>query len=133
MADLVNGLRESLGVGALSYDARIAAVARRWSQVMGAEQYFGHNPTFAEEYPPGWVAAGENIAGARRSIFADGVTLAELLDEVRASFDGLVDSPGHYANMTNPQYTHLGIGVAVDNGAIWITQNFARYPEGTIP
>ena len=49
---------------------------------------------------------------------------------MQRSFDGLVDSPGHYANMTNPRLTHLGVGIAVRGDRVLVTQNFARYPAG---
>ena len=51
-----------------------------------------------------------------------------ILDKVRASFDGLVASPGHYANMTHPDFNHLGVGVAVEGRSFWVTQNLAYYP-----
>lgn len=41
-----------------------------------------------------------------------------------------MDSPLHYANMVNADYTHLGVGIALDNGVLWVTQNFAQYASG---
>ena len=116
MADLVNELRQGLGLDPLIYDDRIAAVARRWSERMSAEDRFEHNPNFGREMPPGWRTAAENISQVSFG--------GSLRDAVRRSFDGLADSPGHYDNMANPDLTHIGIGVALVNSRLWVTQNF---------
>ena len=122
MASLVNRLRESLGLDPLTYHSAIAAVARRWSHTLAAEGAFYHNPRYSEQYPPGWRLVAENVSGPSG--------IASLSAAVQRSFDGLVDSPGHYANMTNPRLTHLGVGIAVRGDRVLVTQNFARYPAG---
>ncbi len=79
----------------------------------------------AEQYPAGWTAAAENISW--QSGF-DTLTSA-----VQWSFDGLVNSPGYYRNMVNPRFTHLAVGIAVDeDGAFWLTQNFAHYTSAIV-
>ena len=123
MAGLVNELRTGLGLRALTYDADIAAVARRWSETMGAEEHLYHNPNYWRQYPAGSLAGAENASQVSAPL--------SLHAAVRRSFDGLVGSPLHYANMTNPDFTHLGVGIALDNGVLWVTQNFAQYAPGT--
>ena len=123
MAALVNTLRAGLGLRALAYDTDIAAVARRWSETMGAEERLYHNPNYWNQYPAGSLTGAENASQVSAPL--------SLSAAVRRSFDGLVDSPLHYANMVNPDYTHLGVGIALDNGALWVTQNFAQYAPGT--
>ena len=123
MTDLVNGLRVDLALEPLEYHADIAAVARRWSETMGAEEHLYHNPSYTEQYPAGWRRAGENASVVPGPL--------SLRSAVRSSFDGLVNSPGHYATMINADYTHLGVGIALDNGSLWVTQNFATYPSDT--
>ena len=56
-------------------------------------------------------AAGENLA---------------LAPTVQIAHDGLMNSPGHRANILNPRYRRIGIGVA-DGGmhGKMFTQNFA--------
>ena len=129
-AGLVNRLREGLGLDPLNHHSSIRAVAHRWSQTMAAEDDFKHNPDYARQYPVGWTLVGENVSRLSR--------FNSLSSAVQKTFDGLVDSLGHYRNMVNPQFTHLGVGIAVDeNGGFWLTQNFARYTsaivEPTIP
>ena len=125
MADLVNRLRESLGLDPLVHHPSIGTVARGWSQTMAAEDDFRHNPNYAQQYPPGWVLVGENVSRQGR--------FSSLASAVQRSFDGLANSPGHYNNMVNPQFTHLGVGIAVDErGGFWLTQNFARYTSAIV-
>ena len=52
-----------------------------------------------------------------------------LSDAIRKAFTGLAMSPGHYNNMTIPALTHQGIGIVVKGDRVWITQNFAAYPQ----
>ena len=40
----------------------------------------------------------------------------------------LLDSPGHYAAMTNSDFNQIDVGVAVSGRNFWVTQNFAHYP-----
>ena len=125
MVGLVNHLREGLGLNPLVHHSSIAAVARSWSQTMAAEDDFRHNPNYSQQYPPGWARAGENIS------WQSGFN--SLSSAVQDSFDGLVASPGHYQNMVNPQFTHLGVGIAVDEGGgFWLTQNFAHYRSSIV-
>ena len=119
MADLVNQLRESVGLRRLQYDPDIAAVARRWSRTMGTEWTLRHNSELGVQFPPGHFMAGENIATERYR--------GSLADAVHDAFAGLKASPGHYANMTRPGFTHQGIGVVLTANRVWITQNFAGY------
>lgn len=120
MARLVNELRESVGVARLAYSSDVAAVARRWSETMRDDDIFEHNPTYSEQYPRGWRFAGENIAWRQSG--------GSILERLREAFDALVDSPGHYDNMTDSDFNYIGVGVAVDGRNLWVTQNFAYYP-----
>ncbi len=119
MAQLVNELRQSLGLAPLSYNIELANVARGWSETMRETGQFAHNPFYTLQYPPGWQRAGENLATV------SGTTLQEA---IQIAFSGLATSPGHYANMINPDINQLGIGIAIQGSSVWITQNFAQYP-----
>ncbi|MCY4665196.1 MAG: CAP domain-containing protein [Acidimicrobiaceae bacterium] len=94
-------------------------MARAWSLTMRDWDIFEHNPYFSRQFPRGWTRAAENIAFVSGRAFADAVQVA---------FDGLVGSPGHYANMTNPEFNHIGVGIAFEESSFWFTQNFAHYP-----
>ena len=57
-----------------------------------------------------WSTVGENIAYGW---------------SVQSMHDALVASSGHYANLTSSSFTHVGIGVWIeDGGKIWTTHVF---------
>lgn len=136
MVELVNELRESVGVPPLHQNDLIAEVARRWSTLMQVQGIHEHNPHFASQYPPGSALSAENIATVQCWDCPEGLRKA-----VRRSFDLLVDSPGHYKNMVHPGFGQIGVGIALKTASgprvIKVTQNFACYApapvQGTCP
>ncbi len=121
MVELVNELRASLGRPALVAHPGVAAVARAWSNEMANSRELVHNPSYTEQIPSGSTGRGENIAS----------TPSQAVDRssVYAAFWGLSRSPGHYANMIEDRFSHIGVGIAYGSGRVWITQNFACYPS----
>ena len=119
MARLVNELRSSLGLAPLTVYPGLTTVARAWSLTMRDRDFFEHNPNIAYKSPVGWTALGENIALVYGETFASAA---------QSAFDNLVNSPGHYANMTISEFNSLGVGVAFEGSSFWFTQNFAHYP-----
>ena len=87
---------------------------------MGARMDFNHNPYAGADYPPGYRFNGENIAVVKLT--------ATPSDALKLSFGDLVNSPLHYAPMVDPETTHIGIGIVLKAGWLWITQNFAVHP-----
>ena len=128
MLVLVNALRLSQGLDQVSYVVDLALVARRWSQTMVSTRDFRHNPSFSGQIPPGWTVAAENIAMAHLGSSEN--RWERLTAAVVAAFDLLADSPGHYANMVNPDIDAVGIGIALNRNTVYLTQNFAAYPLG---
>ncbi len=110
MVDLVQQLRAQYGAGDLEVSVEISEVARAWSENL--PDGFYHNPSVGSQIPSGWRMWGENIA---------------YNGSVVAAFEALVDSSGHFRNMVNPDFTHLGVGVYIENGRVYVTQVFARY------
>lgn len=103
MLGLVNAERRKAGLGALRWDGRLAEVGRAHGQDMVARNYFAHRDpagaTVAERLRAtrvGFLTAGENLA------FAPTLAIAH---------QGLMDSPGHRANILRPAFGRLGIGV----------------------
>jgi uncharacterized protein YkwD/uncharacterized membrane protein required for colicin V production len=118
MFTYVNRERQIVGAPALQLDAELSAVARMHSLDMFNHGYFSHNTPdgrtpFNRMHDAGiqYSAAGENIA------YAPDVALADA---------GLMNSPEHKANILDPRFTRIGIGVV--NGGLFeemFTQDFA--------
>jgi uncharacterized protein YkwD len=122
--ELVNQHRINNGLKPLVWNQSIANVAQNWSDSMdpnieaGGNAGFYHNPSFADQYPAGWNAAAENIA---------------INSNADALFTAWKNSPGHNANMLNPNLTDFGFGYAYLDSGMYATQyvatqNFAGYP-----
>ena len=117
MLELVNAERVSRGLNALQADPEIAVVGRAHGADMFIRGYFAHEtPEGADPFvrlQRGHVkywAAGENLA---------------LSQSMQRAHNGLMNSPGHRANLLNPSYGRLGISI-LDGGdaGFMITQEF---------
>ena len=113
----VNELRSSLGRQPVTRYQELDAVAQDWSEQQAAANNMSHRPDFTSVYPKGWTTGSENVAWRT----AGGDTGALI-------FDQLLNSPGHYKNMTDPDVNSIGIGFAQTSDGRWYaTQNFAAY------
>ncbi len=117
MLTLVNKERAAKGLRPVRADSALSNVARKHSMDMFARGYFSHyTPEGKDPFDRMradhviFLTAGENLA------------LSQTLD---MAHDGLMKSPGHRANILNPRFGRLGIGV-LDGGiyGLMITQNF---------
>lgn len=112
LAARVNAFRTSRGLNALVVDQGISATARNWASRIAANGALSHNPNLENELPPNWTDMGENV------VFGpDTATMERELEN---------DAP-HVANLTNPRFTHLGVGIVEVNGRLWGVQDFAGY------
>lgn len=117
MLELVNKERQKEGLQPLEWDAELVPVARAHSRDMFLQGYFAHENkeglTPAQRIKKAGIrfrTAGENLA---------------LGPTIKRCHTGLMNSPGHRANILNPAYGRIGIGV-LDGGihGLMITQNF---------
>jgi uncharacterized YkwD family protein len=117
MLDLVNAERAKAGLTPLKADPQLTKLARMKSQDMINRNYFSHqSPTYGspfdmmKTYGVTYRTAGENIAGNH---------------SVQAAHTALMNSPGHRANILNPNFTHIGIGIQQGgNYGMMFTQMF---------
>jgi len=109
---LVNEARRANGAGAVQLDAALQRKAQGWSDHMSASGQLVHSD-LRSGLPSGWCSAGENIAYAHGDA-----------DQIHQMW---MNSPGHRANILNPQFTHVGIGATRDSGGrLWMTQVFIK-------
>ena len=116
MLVLVNQARSEHGLRLVSADPEATQVARAHSLDMLARGYFSHvSPQGQDPFDRmrqgglRYRAAGENLA---------------LASNVVKAHEGLMNSPGHRANILRPAFGRLGIGI-VDGGrhGLMVTQN----------
>ncbi|GAB3195297.1 uncharacterized protein YkwD [Pontibacter aydingkolensis] len=117
MLELLNQERIANGLKPLQADTALRSVARQHSTDMFRRGYFSH-------YSPEGYDAGDRIreAGVRFLVSGENLALAPTLT---IAHEGLMDSPGHRANILGARYSRVGIGVMKGGpGKLMITQNF---------
>lgn len=120
--DRRNNPVESRNARPLQWDERLAQVALRHSTDMRQRHFIAHENLDGESpferIRKGGVrfrCAGENLASGFFSIQA---TEEAFMDEPRYE-------PNHRANILNPDFTHVGIGIVLNaDGTLVVTQNF---------
>lgn len=117
MLELVNQERAKIGLHLLKADPEIAKVARQHSRDMFVRGYFSH-------ISPEGATPFDRIRAANIRFLATGENLA-LAQTLKMAHSGLMNSPGHKANILHKSFGRLGIGI-VEGGiyGIMVTQNF---------
>jgi uncharacterized protein YkwD len=124
----VNAERAKRGLALLLADERLTTVARAYAAVLAQRGALSHTGPDGKEVAGrvkdakifDWSAVGENLA-------SDSVYDHLLIDEHGRRVDaqcrqatelasvlvnGWIASPGHFANMVRPEFTHIGSGAA---------------------
>ncbi len=117
MLRLINRERELNGLAPLEMDPELTEVARRHSADMFARGYFSHDT-------PEGLDPFDRMRGADVRFRTAGENLA-LAPTLNIAHTGLMNSPGHRANILKPQFGRVGIGIL--NGGrrgLMVTQNF---------
>ncbi|HEX8720032.1 MAG TPA: CvpA family protein [Pyrinomonadaceae bacterium] len=117
MLEMVNAEREAAGLKPLAPDPEMTAVARAHSADMFARGYFAH-------VSPDGLNPFDRMTRAGVTFRAAGENLA-LAPTVKIAHTGLMNSPGHRANILHPSFGRLGIGI-MDGGyrGIMVSQEF---------
>ena len=117
MLDLVNQERVAAGLNPLAADPELTEVARRHSADMFARGYFAHDT-------PEGLTPFDRMRDAGVRFLTAGENLA-LGPTISVAHTGLMNSPGHRANILRPQFGRVGIGV-MDGGmrGLMVSQEF---------
>ncbi len=119
--NLVNIEREKLGLAPVIFSPPLSFLARKHSQDMALRGDISHFSTSGEPYSKRlvdgefyFIKNGENVAFSQTF----------MPEFIHQSF---MDSPGHRANILDPDFDKVGIGVVFkeDNG-YYVTQDFIR-------
>lgn len=106
----INATRAEAGVGPLTLRAGLSEVARDHSRAMAAAGELSHLLDGDLEIG-GWQPVSENTGYGW---------------SVRSVHEMLVASGVHRANLLDPEPTDIGIGVALHDGQVWVTQLFSE-------
>ncbi len=117
MLEMINREREKNGLKPLKADPELTLVAREHSQDMFVRGYFAH-------IDPEGKSPFDRMKVANISFLTAGENLA-LAQSVEIAHINLMNSPGHRANILNPVFGRLGIGI-MDGGfyGLMISQEF---------
>jgi uncharacterized protein YkwD len=126
----LNTERTSRGLTALIRTTTLDTYARQWSDFMAAgscvtpqnASRLCHRPNLVEvanaAYPGAWMRVGENVGL---------VPMYGTLESLHAAF---MASPGHRANILEPSYNALGLGVTIGaDGTLFATYEFVSSIE----
>jgi uncharacterized protein YkwD len=115
----INSLRASKGLSQLAVSGELTGVARNWTERMVQAGQISHNPNLGSQVGGNWTKLGENV----------GVGY-----DVDGLMQAFINSPSHYRNLVDPEWTHVGVGVTIaGDGRMFTTHNFMALPGGGPP
>jgi uncharacterized protein YkwD len=123
--ELINKERQKKSLNSLSWDSKLADLARSYSQKMARESFFDHydrnGNSLADRAKAmritGWRLLGENLF------------MCDDVDEEYSNIavKGWMKSSGHRQNILERKFNQTGIGVARSrDGMIYVTQVFVQ-------
>ena len=132
--DRINGERSQRGLCMLTVDPLLVRTARAHSREMCARDYFDHHsPT------PGLSTPMDRYLSALKNIGADtpdyllvgeNIYYCSVSDDVYNvdyAHRALMNSPGHRANILEPRFVKIGLGIYRNaKGEFWVTEMFSR-------
>lgn len=118
IVELINQARAAHGLSPLETDSRLTNAARKHTQLMVQQSTLAHQLP-GEPLPQDRIAA-EGLASDQQAENVD------LNQTIAGAHDALMRSPPHRANILNPEYNAVGVGVIRRGADIWVTEDFAR-------
>jgi len=133
----INNERTQRGLGPLTEDPLLNVTARAHSREMCSLSYFDHHsPTMSARTPMDRYLAGLRAWGETKpeaALVGENIFYASATDavyNVGYAHTSLMNSPGHRANILEPRFTKVGIGLYRDSqGRFWVTEMFLRDAE----
>lgn len=119
MVEYVNEERTKAGVPKLTVDITMVTVAREHSRDMFLHRYFSHVSLDGKD-----PATRLTDAGIKYSAMGENIAYAP---DVTTAHQGLMNSPEHKANILDPAFHRIGIGIiSTDSFGSMYTQDFAN-------
>lgn len=110
--EAINEIRSDAGLEPLTSHPELTEQARDWSIQLRSNDQLSHAEDLSIGITGNWTKLGENV----------GVGPDDQLAEI---FDAFVASPAHFANLMDPDFRFVGVGVVYDEqGRMWTTHRF---------
>ncbi len=113
----INDLRVSKGLPALQVNDNLVAKARAWAATMAAAGRIWHS-TLSDGITADWQKLGENVG------------MGGSVDGLHAAF---VASPHHYENLVDPDFSYVGIGIAMSGSTMFVSEEFMELMPARTP
>ena len=111
LVGMINDLRAGLGLAPYAVDPELTANAQRWAASMAQAGAMSHQADLAVGLTSAWVRLGENVGNG---------------PDVASIHAALVASPGHHANLVDPSFGSVGVGVVEAGGTLWVAEEFLQ-------
>jgi uncharacterized protein YkwD len=121
LVDRVNNSRAEAGLPPLVQENPLDGLAAERSDDMAARHYFSHvTPDGVDVFTlMGWRGISYSIAGENLAWTTFDPDYA-----VAAVLEGFLDSPPHRANLLNPAFSQIGVGIAWEGDRLYFTLVF---------
>ncbi len=106
----LNDLRGAEHLPLLTRDPSLDAMAQSWAETLATEGSLRHSALIYDVIAGSWTTAGENVGYG---------------PSAPVVFAALAGSPAHLANMVNPDFAHVGLGVVRVDDVLWTAHLFA--------
>jgi hypothetical protein len=118
LVDLINRSRAQQGLPPYSVDSRLTEAARKHTELMVKNGELSHQ--FAGEPALDIRFSNESLPSDREGENID------LNQTISGAHDALMESPPHRANILDPEFNSIGVGVVRSGDKIYVTEDFAR-------
>lgn len=118
IVNLINQARTQHGLTPLAVDDRLTEAARKHTELMVRHAALSHQ--LEGEPAPQTRVNNEGVSSDAQGENVD------LNQTVAGAHDALMHSPPHRANILDPDYNAIGVGVIRAGDKVWVTEDFAR-------
>lgn len=113
----LNETRTELGLSELTLNTELTDLSRVWAEEMAEEGEIFHANPISANMTSDWLKLGENVGVG---------------PEVDTLMDAFIDSPTHYQNIVDPEFTHVGVGVVWDGDLMFTTHRFMKLADRSL-
>jgi hypothetical protein len=107
----LNATRAKGGLAPLTVDVELRSLARDWAQHQADAGTISHANPISAGVTADWLKLGENVG---------------MGGTVTAIMNAFIKSPGHYANIMDPEFTRVGVGVVWSGTTLFTTHRFMK-------